>query len=234
MTSTLTEVPSYEQLRTMFQTLFGKLPEPQLARETTALLVVDMQYGGCHPDYGHGAKAKELGLFPAMRYYWDRIGDTVVPNVQRLLDTCRRKGIEVIHFKIAHQTKDGRDGLHRMRALGGHRPNPKETEILSQVAPQGDEIVLSKTTCGAFYSTNIDQVLRSLGIRDVIVAGVVTNVCVDATVQGASEHDYGVVVVEDATVAHAPQLHQHSIFTMSYRDATIKTTQEVVQLLDAL
>ena len=114
------------------------------------------------------------------------------------------------------------------------RANPKETEILSQVAPQGDEIVLSKTTCGAFYSTNIDQVLRSLGIRDVIVAGVVTNVCVDATVQGASEHDYGVVVVEDATAAHAPQLHQHSIFTMSYRDATIKTTQEVVQLLDAL
>ena len=195
-----------------------------------------MQYGTCHRDYGTGARWKQIESFPELEYYYDRLENTVIPNVQRLMATCRAKGVEVIHLRIASQTRDGRD--MRLKRLGhGVGDTPKDNtaaQILPDVGPQGDEIVITKTTSNAFYSSNIDLVLRSLGIRNVIVVGVVTQGCVAATVQGAFERDYGVILVEDGTAAYAPQLHDPQIFTMAYQHATIKSTDEVIEQLEDL
>ena len=116
-------------------------------------------------------------------------------------------------------------------ALPGIRRRPNSSP---EVAPQGDELVVSKVTSSVFNSTNIDRLLRNLGIRNLIIAGVVTNGCVESTTRSAAELDYGTIVVEDATAAMAPQLHEHSILSMSYKDAVIKSTDEVVKLLEDL
>jgi nicotinamidase-related amidase len=224
---------SNEELRQMLQTIFGRLPDPDLTRENTALMIVDMQYVDAHPDYGLGARAKELGFGPALDYYWSRMGELVVPNIQRLLATARRNGIEVLHLRVASQTQDGRDSTLRYKALGLRTPrDTKEAEILPELAPEGDELVISKVTSSAFHSTNIDRLLRNLGIRNLIITGVVTNGCVESTARSAAEYDYGTIVVEDATAAMAPQLHEHSILSMSYKDAVIKSTDEVIKLLE--
>ena len=230
----LSAIPNQE-LQQMLQTLFGRLPEPQLTRENTALLSIDMQYADAHPDYGLGARAKELGLAGGFDYYWSRLGEMVIPNIQRLLAAARQAGIEVIHFRVASQTRDGRDSTLRYKTLGLRVPrDTKEAEILPEVAPEGDEMVISKVTSSAFNSTNIDRLLLNLGIRNLIIAGVVTNGCVESTTRSAAEHDYGTILVEDATAAMAPQLQEHSILSMSYKDAVIKSTDDVVKLLGSL
>ena len=235
MAATTFRVLPDDELLKELRLLVGRLPEPKLDRATTAFLIVDMQYGTCHRDYGIGARWKQIESFPELEYYYDRLENMVIPNVRRLMATCRGKGFEVIHIRGAVQTKDGRDSTLRFKALGGDRPkDDTASQILPDVGPQGDEIVLTKTTSNAFYSTNIDQVLRSLGIRNVIVVGLVTQGCVAATVHGASEHDYGVILVEDGTAAYAPQLHDPQILTMAYEYATIKSTDEVIKLLEAL
>ena len=235
MAETTTWTISNQELRQTLQALFGNLPEPQLAKENTALLVIDVQYVDAHPDYGLGATAKKLGLASALDYYWNQLQSRVIPNIQRLLATARQKGIELIHVRVASSTQDGRDSTLRYKAMGLRAPrDSKDAQILPEVAPQGDELVISKATSSAFNSTNIDRLLRNMGIRNLIMTGVVTNGCVESTARSAAELGYGVIVVEDATAAMAPQLHEHSILSMSYKDAAIKSTDEVVKLLEAL
>ena len=235
MSDTIVRGISNQDLQQKLQTLFGNLPEPHLTRENTALMVIDVQYMDAHPDHGLGARAKELGMESFLDYYWTRVGETVIPNIQHLLATARKVGLEVIHVRVASQTEDGRDSTLRYKALGLRTPRDSvDAQIMPEVAPQEDELVVSKTTSSVFNSTNIDRLLRNLGIQNLVIAGVVTNGCVESSTRSAAEYDYGTIVVEDATGAMAPQLHEHSILSMSYKDAVIKSTQEVVGLLEAL
>jgi nicotinamidase-related amidase len=97
-----------------------------------------------------------------------------------------------------------------------------------------DELVISKTTESVFNSTNIDRTLRNMGITNLIIVGVVTNGCVEGATRSAVELDYGTILVEDATAAFAPQLHQHAILNMGHKDALIKSTDEVVKIIESL
>jgi nicotinamidase-related amidase len=223
------------ELQEYLWAIFGRLPEPKLTKETTALLCIDIQYVDAHPDYGLGAKAKNVGVAEFLDYYWNQVDHVVIPNVQRLQAKAREKGVEVIHIHVAACTADGRDSTLRYKALGLRTPrDTKEAQFLEEVAPQGDELVISKVTSSAFNSTNIDRLLRNMGIRNLIITGVVTNGCVESTTRSAAELDYGTILVEDATAAMAPQLHEHAVLSMSYKDAVIKSTDEVLALLDAL
>jgi nicotinamidase-related amidase len=226
---------SNQELQEKLWTLFGRFQEPKLTKETTALLCIDLQYVDAHPDFGLGAKAKELGIADFLRYYWAQLKDVVIPNVQRLQTASRKKGIELIHVRVAASTADGRDTTLRYKAMGLRIPrDTKEAQFLPEVGPQGDELVISKVTSSAFNSTNIDRLLRNMGIRNLIIAGVVTNGCVESTTRSAAELDYGTIVISDATAAMAPQLHDHSLLSMSYKDAVIKTTDEVIAILEAI
>ena len=156
-----------------------------------------------------GVKAKQKGFYDDLTWYWDRSRNVMIPNLQRLIATCRRVGVEVIHPRIATLTRDGRDTTRRYKALGvSTTPDAKEAEILPEVAPQGDEIVLSKLTSSVFNSTTLDNILRNIGIQNLIVVGLATDGCVESTVRSATEKDYSVILVEDACGTIAPQLHE--------------------------
>ena len=228
------EISNQELLERLWM-VFGKFPEPELTRETTALVMVDLQHVCAHPDFGFGAKAKSLGIGDFFDYYYGRIKDVVIPNLQRLQRAARERGIEVIHVRVASSTDDGRETTKRYKTLGLRNPrNTIEGEILPEVGPVGDELVINKFTSSAFNSTNIDRLLRNLGIRNLIVTGVVTNGCVESTVRSAYELDYGTIVVEDCTAAFAPQLHESGIHNMSHMGPTVKSADEVIKLLDSL
>jgi nicotinamidase-related amidase len=215
--------------------LFGRLPEPKLTKGNTALVCVDLQYMDAHPDFGLGAKSKELGLTDFLADYWTRVHGTVLPNVRRLQDIVRRQAVELIHVRVASMTADARDATRRYQSMGLRTPaGSKDAEILPEVAPQGDELVLSKQTSSAFNSTIIERLLRNLGIENLIIVGVVTNGCIESTVRSAAELDFGTIVVSDATAAMTSDLHDHALLSMSYKDAVIKTTDEVAALLESL
>ena len=226
---------SNEELQKNLWALFGKVREPELGRTSTALLCIDIQYVDAHPDHGLGAKAQRLGIADFLDDYWDRVNNVVIPNVQRLQAACRKAGVEVIHIRVASATEDGRDSTLRYKAMELRTPRDTiEAQTLPEVGPQSDELVISKVTSSAFNSTNIERLLRNMGIRDLIITGVVTNGCVESTTRSAAELDFGTIIVEDGTAAMAPQLHEHSILSMSYKDAAIMSTDEVIKKLEAL
>jgi nicotinamidase-related amidase len=180
----------------------------RLNPETTALLVIDIQ--NTYLDMpGDQAEARRWQPF------FDRMNGTVIPNTANLMAWARDSGIEVMFARIACQKDDGRD-----RSLSQKKPGfnylllPKDREdsqIVSELQPQGDEIVVTKTTDSALTGTNLRLILSNMGIRDVIVAGIFTDQCVSSTVRSLCDESFGVVVVEDCCAAATDSLHQHEL-----------------------
>lgn len=210
------------------------LSEPQLSKSNTALLVIDMQYYDAHPDYGIVSQLKSREGEPAVQYYIDRLG-TIIPNVQRLLIAFREQNMEVIFVRIQSLTKYGRD---RSRGHKNHDihcpPDSKEAQILEEVAPAEDEIVLSKTCGSAFNGTMIDSILRNIGINNLVIVGVVTSGCVEISVRDASDRSYGVILIEDACATWTMEMEVEAIQAMNNISAKVKNTHEVVQIVAEL
>ncbi len=209
-------------------------PEPALTRDTTALLVIDMQYRSAHPDYGMCVKVREAGFEEALAHYRDGLA-VIVPNIRRLQGTFRAAGMEVIHVRIQSMTADGRDRSPSHKKLGQTGdPNSREAEILDELKPVGDELVFSKTAGSVFLSTNITYVLRNMGIENLVVVGVVTTGCVQTAVTSAADLGFHVVVVEDGCAAIVPEMHQSAIRILRDVYAKIMTTEEVIGRIAAL
>jgi nicotinamidase-related amidase len=118
----------------------------------------------------------------------------------------------VIFTRIATQTRDARDVGRQHRLVGLPVPRDSREACLLDDLPVGpDDVVLSKTSSSPFNSTNIDHLLRNLGIDTLLVCGVVTNGC-----------------VEDACAAVTPALHQAAITNLKDAFCNCRSTQDVV------
>lgn len=81
-------------------------------------------------------------------------------------------------------------------------------EIIDELKPIEGEVVIDKRGHGAFYATDLEVVLRSLGIRYLIITGVTTDVCVHSTVREANDRGYEVLVLEDCVASYSPKFHK--------------------------
>ena len=205
---------------------------PQLGK--TALLVIDMQYLDAHSLHGVGRIARETGYDQRMSYYFDQMPQ-VIANIQSLLVACRGAGVEVIHTMIAAQTRDFRDAGRalRVRGLLTHQSS-KEAQIIEELSPQGDEIVLPKTSSSIFNSTAVDQILHNLGIECLILVGVVTDHCVELSARDASDRGYDVLVASDGCATFTERLQRSALRRMDLGTMRVKTTGEVVDLILAM
>lgn len=170
-------------------------PVFELRSDRAALLVIDMQNGF----------VEEGGLLEVP------MARRQVPTIQKLLRFCREHGIPVLFTAFCV----GPDfvipfywHMARQRGLKLEEPDchfwegKHETEIFAELAPLPGERVIKKCGYDAFANTELEQVLRSRGITDLIVTGTVVNWCVDSTVRGAFHRFYNVVVVADAVSAY--------------------------------
>ena len=144
--------------------------ETEFDRASTALLLVDMQKLFCMP--GLGADHLELDARQAVHL---QLANLVIPNQVALLVAARASGVQVIHTIIQSLTEACRDESldHRLSGLMVPKSHPLAgpTDV---PAPRINEMVIPKTSPGVFNSTNIDEVLRNLGVTRLIIAGVVT------------------------------------------------------------
>jgi nicotinamidase-related amidase len=211
---------------------YGTLPESEFRPGDTALLCIDLQYGDAHRDYGVLRRMRERGDAELTAYYIDRLERHVIPNVRRLQDACREAGIEVIHTKIESLTNDGRDRSLEHKRLGIHHPpGSLDAQFLEEIAPQGDEIVLTKTCGGVFNGTNIEYVLRNLGVANLIIVGVITSGCVEVAVRDASDRGFAVTLIEDACSSWSEEMERAAIRAMSEIYAKVLSTEEALDLV---
>lgn len=207
--------------------------EFDLEPKKTAFVIIDMQYLDAHPDYGIGADARRRGAFEEhYAYYFREVAD-MVPRLQQLLAVCREHGYEVIHVRIAGLTSDCRDvSLGHKRHKLFAPPGSKEAEIIEELAPLPGEIVLSKGSSGVFNGTAIDQILHNLGIENLIVAGVVTNYCVETAVRDACDRSYSVYLLSDGCAAMKPEHHTMSLEILDNVYCKVKTVDEVIHMIE--
>ncbi len=196
----------------------------------TALLCIDMQFLDAAMGYGVFAEKNTSGLTPeSQAYYFDRLDNLVIPNMRKLQDAFRANNLEVMHTRIQSLTLDGRDRGSGHKRLGLHAaPGSKEAEFLPQIAPLDDEIIVNKTASGVFSSTNIEYVMRNLGITGLFIAGVYSNECVSTAVRDACDLGFYVTLISDAIATVTPELENATITTMKDRYARVMTTEEAI------
>jgi nicotinamidase-related amidase len=198
--------------KTSFRSFYYANAEPPddiiLKKDHTALLVIDIQNTYLEPDEDPVEAAR-------WQPFYTRMSDIVIPNNKRLIDWARSEGIEVIFARIACQKTNGRD-----RSLSQKKPGfnylllPKDSEdsqIVSELNPLNDEIVITKTTDSALTGTNLRLILHNMGIKDVIVSGIFTDQCVSSTVRSLADESFGVLVVHDACAAATMKLHEKEL-----------------------
>lgn len=177
-----------------------------------ALLFIDVQNlsataaGGAYAGMDDTRRESEYGVFlRTMR-------ETAIPNMQRLQAACRRGGIEVLYTVIENLTRDGRDRSldYKISGIGVPR-GAWDAKVIDAIAPGEDEIVLPKTSSSVFISTNIDYVLRNLGVRSLMVAGCLTDQCIDSAVRDACDLGYLVTTVTDACATLSQERHDWSL-----------------------
>jgi ureidoacrylate peracid hydrolase len=212
----------------------GAYRERPIEPGRTALLSIDMQNG----EYSTERLARARAAAPEEERYRDfleRLATVVLPNQQRLQAAARSHGIEVIFTVIESLTLDGRDRSLDHKISRIHHPKGSwEAEVIAEVAPLPNEILIPKTASGIFNATNIDYVLRNLGIDYLVMYGVMTDQCVESAVRDAADRGYLVTQVEDACAAQTEAGHRRSIEAMAGHYCRLRTTDEVIAEIEAL
>ena len=228
--------PAYLNVDPLRESYRGAITEhPKVVKSLkthhTALLVIDVQYLDAAQGYGVFGDMEKSGVPPeAAEYYFDRLNHTVLPNIRSIQDAFRANDLEVIHTRIQSLTRDGRDRGPGHKRLNLHAPpGSKEAEFIEMVAPIGDEIIINKTASGVFTSTNLEYVLRNLGITGLFICGVYTNECVDTALRDACDLGFHTTLIDDACATVTPALHNATINTMRDRYARVLSAEQAIQ-----
>jgi ureidoacrylate peracid hydrolase len=186
--------------------------EVEIEPAHTALLIVDVQNFNCSWDGGEYAGLNTAEKERRYGYFFRTFKDSALPNMVRLQNACRRAGIEVTYTVVESMTRDGRDRSLDYKITGFHVPKGSpDAKMVDELTPAADEMVFPKTSSSVFISTNIDYVLRNLGTRYLIIAGCLTDQCVDSAVRDACDLGYLVTVPTDAVVTQSQERHEWSL-----------------------
>jgi ureidoacrylate peracid hydrolase len=165
-----------------------------------------MEKGGEYAGMDAAEKERRYG------YFFREMRNRTIPNIQNLLAAARKAKIEVIYTVIASHTQDGRDLSLDYKISGLFCPKDSiDAQVLEDIRPQGDEIVLPKTSSSVFISTNIHYILGNLGIKQLIITGALTDQCVDSAVRDACDLGYLVTVPTDACATQSRVRHENSL-----------------------
>lgn len=213
-------------------------PEPEdpvLVAGKVALLVIDVQNVYLERSDPSTLSGDDLDLYHAWTPFHERMHGTVIPSIQKLLTNFRGRGLDVLYARIAALRHDGRD-----RSLSQKKPGwnnilmPKDdlpSQIVPVIAPEGDEIVVTKTTDSALTGTNLRLVLANLGITHVVCCGIFTDQCVASTVRSLADESFDVLVAEDACAAGTMDLHDRELEIMNMIYCSVMSTDEVIGYL---
>jgi len=213
-------------------------PPPEdltLKWEETALLIIDIQNTYLERPDRTTLSIENQRRYDAWTPFHERMREIVIPRTVDILKSFRKNGIERLFARIATYTKDGRE-----RSLSQQKPGwnnlllPKDghpSQLVAELAPQADEIVLTKTTDSALTGTNLRLILHNLGMKNIICAGIFTDQCVSSTVRSLADESFNVVVLEDCCAAGAIELHSKELEIINMIYCHVMSSAELKTLM---
>lgn len=208
----------------------GPAPRPQdvfatrghrLRPSRTALLVIDAQHW----------VMDQANRPPRPEFYEDARG-FVIPNIARLIAAARRHRAEVVFTVMENLTLDGRD-----RSLDYKLSNffiargSKDAQVIPQLAPRRDEMVIPKTSSSLFNSTNFEYLMRNIGIDTIIVTGFLTDQCCDHTIRDGADRGFRMICVSDGCATDTRERHRNALAAFGGYCVT-ETTDSLLARMD--
>lgn len=185
-------------------------PRFDLDRDRAALLVVDMQ----RVFLEGSAKVQDA--------------EAIMARVRALADAFRRHGRPVVYTRHMHAV-DGSDGGTLLWWWGGViLEGSRGSEIHPDVAPEEGDLVVRKNRYDAFTGTELDSRLRTMGVEELVVTGVMTNLCCETTAREAFCRDYRVKFVADATSTASDAMHVATLMNLAYGFAEVCLAEDIL------
>jgi ureidoacrylate peracid hydrolase len=188
----------------------------------TAVLVIDMQNDTVHPG----------GAYASTGAAEHAASQGVIRNASSVITAARAAGGPVLYSRIVVHPVPGLSGdnapIFRMLAPDTFRIGTWGAEIVDELTPAAGDIVLDRTRMSVFNGTGIDNMLRNLDVRTLVVVGAWTNMAVEHTVRDAADHGYEVTVVQDATSSLSPEWQRAALDFALTNIATITDTATVI------
>jgi ureidoacrylate peracid hydrolase len=192
----------------------------------TALIVVDVQNDFCSPDGSLAGVGNDVSAAVEM-----------VPRLQGLIENARAVGMPVVFIQTIHdETNDSPQWLGRVDA-GPGTERPGITCRTSswggefyEVAPQPGDHVVIKYRYSAFIGTNLEILLRTLGVRSLLFTGVATEICVESSLRDGLFADYWVSLVEDCAASYSQAAHDASVSVVGKHFGTVTTSTELASI----
>ncbi len=188
-----------------------------LKREKSALMVIDMQKFFLDP---HSPSFTVGGL-------------AILPTLQRLIQAFREQGRPVIYTRHVHHPEHLDSGIMGWWWEGMCIEGSPQSEIHDDLAPRPSDKVILKHRYSAFYNTDLETVLRCLGIEDLVIAGIMTNMCCESTARDAYFRDYRVFFLADGTGSINEQMQLASLLNLSFGFAYVTSADVIIQALVA-
>jgi len=182
--------------------------------ERTAVVVVDMQNGFCHPDGSLHAPASEA----------------VIDDVADLIEDARDVGAQIVYTRDVHPPEQFEDAHYydEFDRWGEHVVEGGwEAEIVEDLDVREGDHVVEKHTYDAFYETELDGWLTAHGVDDLLVCGTLANVCVLHTAGSAGLRDYRPVLVEDAIGAIEEDHKEYALEHADWLFGEVATREEI-------
>ncbi|HBA90523.1 MAG TPA: hypothetical protein DCZ08_01665, partial [Anaerolineaceae bacterium] len=183
----------------------------RLDREKAALLVIDMQY---------------FFLDPASPSYTCG-GPAILPKLQKVIHAFRQANRPVIYTRHVHHPDHLDAGIMAWWWEGMCKEGTPESEIHQDIAPRPNEKVIFKHRYSAFYNTDLETVLRSLKVEELVVAGIMTNMCCESTARDAYYRDYRVFFLADGTGSVTEEMHLASLLNVAFGFAWVTDVDTV-------
>ena len=209
--------------------------DPVLVPAQTAILVIDVQNTYLERPDRSSLSQQEQQRYDLWTPFHERMHGTVIPNTARLLALARQNGIECLFARIACHTQDGRDRSLSQKMPGWNNlllpKNDAPSQLVPELQPVGDEIVVTKTTDSALTGTNLRLILHNLGIRNVICCGIFTDQCVSSTVRSLADESYAVIVLEDCCAAATEDLHRKELEIINMIYCHVMSSAELCKIM---
>ncbi|MBN1653338.1 MAG: cysteine hydrolase [Deltaproteobacteria bacterium] len=215
-----------------------KATSPELIPNRSALLVVDMQEYQVRKEWPVYKSAQTL--VPGMLDYFVKQTATVAePNIIKLIDFFRAHNLRIIYTMYSSFAKDGSDMPPKVQEINRavpekygdrlfpHKDHPG-SKIIESLKPEEGDLVVVKNTSNVFTSTKLEFVLKNMGIEQLLVTGVVTNMCVEGAARTAAEIGLDVFLIDDACAAWSPQMHIHTLQSFGLFFGWVMTTDEAM------
>jgi nicotinamidase-related amidase len=207
------------------------VPPVGLGDGRAVLIVVDVHRFTVSRGHGLDRMARDRGIARELDEYFDQI-DQVVPNVRRLVDGCRQRRVPVVFTRVVAASEASVAAQARVTGFWSVAGSP-DAAFLPEIAPTAGDLVVDRTSMGAFSGTILHNTLRSRGVASVIVCGVIANEAVHQTAREAVDLGYHVVVASNACAAETWAHHGFVMATIVGGMIRTRTTEAVLEMLDA-